>query len=132
MHIHCVSLSSSLFLSLSLPLSLPLFPFFIILLSLSHTHTLSLPLPIHSPRRVFAMMQYNGDSHEIARPSEVLSRIQSYMSALRTLELYVTIDMTRVLTAVLLQETQLLDSKGEATLASSYTSWSVCVCVCVC
>ena len=52
------------------------------------------------------------------------------MSALRTLELYVCIDMTRVLTAVLLQETQLLDSKGEATLASSYTSWCVCVCVC--
>lgn len=74
-------------------------------------------------KRVFAMMQYNSDTHEIARPSEVLARIQSYMSALRTLELYVTIDMTRVLTAVLLQETQLLDSKGEATLASSYTSW---------
>ena len=79
----------------------------------------------HFCRRVFAMMQYNSDTHEIARPSEVLARIQSYMSALRTLELYVTIDMTRVLTAVLLQETQLLDSKGEATLASSYTSWWV-------
>jgi NCK-associated protein 1 len=74
-------------------------------------------------KRVFSMMRYNSDTHEIARPSEVLSRIQSYMSALRTLELYVTIDMTRVLTAVLLQETQHLDSKGEATLASSYTSW---------
>ncbi len=37
----------------------------------------------------------------------------------------VNIDMTRVLTAVLLQETQPLDSKGEATIASTYTSWSV-------
>ena len=83
-------------------------------------------------RRVFAMMNYNSDTHDIARPSEVLARIQSYMSALRTLELYVTIDMTRVLTAVLLQETQLLDSKGEATLASTYTAWCVCVCVCMC
>ena len=69
------------------------------------------------------MMSYNNDSHEIARPSEVLARLQTYMSALRTLELYVSIDMTRVLTTVLLQETQLLDSKGEATLASTYTTW---------
>ncbi|CAI8006776.1 Nck-associated protein 1 homolog [Geodia barretti] len=74
-------------------------------------------------KRVFAMMRYNMETHDIARPSEVLARIQSYMSALRTLELYVTIDMTRVLTAVLLQETQMLDSKGEATLASTYTAW---------
>ena len=44
----------------------------------------------------------------------------------------VNIDMTRVLTAVLLQETQLLDSKGEFTIASTYTSWCVCVCVWVC
>ena len=72
------------------------------------------------------MMRYNSETHEIARPSEVLPRVQSYMSALRTLELYVTIDMTRVLTAVLLQETQLLDSKGETTIASSYTTWYVC------
>ena len=34
--------------------------------------------------------------------------------------------MTRVLTAVLLQETQPLDSKGESTIASTYTSWYVC------
>lgn len=33
--------------------------------------------------------------------------------------------MTRVITSVLLQETQVLDSKGEATIASTYTSWSV-------
>ena len=38
----------------------------------------------------------------------------------------VNIDMTRVLTAVLLQETQPLDSKGESTIASTYTSWYVC------
>ena len=31
--------------------------------------------------------------------------------------------MTRVLTLVLLQETQPLDSKGEATIASTYTTW---------
>ena len=37
----------------------------------------------------------------------------------------VNVDMTRVLTSVLLQETQALDSKGEATIASTYTHWSV-------
>ena len=60
------------------------------------------------------MMNYNHDTQEIARPSEVLARVQSYMASLRTLELYVNIDITRVLTAVLLQETQPLDSKGES------------------
>lgn len=69
------------------------------------------------------MLQYNSEIAEIARPSEVLARIQSYMASLRTLELYVNIDMTRVLTAVLLQETQPLDSKGEQTVASIYTGW---------
>ena len=92
-----------------------------------HTLTLSHPHP-PSPRHVVTMMNYNHDTQEIARPSEVLARVQSYMASLRTLELYVDIDMTRVLTAVLLQETQPLDSKGESTIASTYTSWSVCAC----
>ena len=71
------------------------------------------------------MLNYNPDTLEIARPSEVLARIQSYMASLRNLELYVNIDMTRVLTAVLLQETQQLDSRGESTVASIYTGWCV-------
>ena len=37
--------------------------------------------------------------------------------------LLVTIDMTRVLTAVLLQETQPQDSHGEPTINSLYTNW---------
>ena len=44
----------------------------------------------------------------------------------------VNIDMQRVLTSVLLQETQPLDSKGDRTIASDYTTWYVCVCACVC
>ena len=79
----------------------------------------------YSYRHVVSMMHYNHENQDIARPSEVLSRVQSYMASLRTLELYVNIDMTRVLTAVLLQETQSLDSKGESTVASTYTSWWV-------
>ena len=41
----------------------------------------------------------------------------------------VTIDMTRVLTAVLLQETQPQDSHGEPTITSLYANWSVLVIV---
>ena len=78
---------------------------------------------IYPSRHVVSMMHYNHETQDIGRPSEVLSRIQSYMASLRTLELFVNIDMTRVLTAVLLQETQSLDSKGESTVASTYTSW---------
>lgn len=37
----------------------------------------------------------------------------------------VNIDMTRVLTAVLLQETQPQDSHGEPTVTSLYTNWLV-------
>ena len=37
--------------------------------------------------------------------------------------LLVTIDMTRVLTAVLLQETQPQVSHGEPTITSLYTNW---------
>ena len=80
-------------------------------------------------RHVVGMMHYNHETQDIARPSEVLARVQSYMASLRTLELYVNIDMTRVLTAVLLQETQSLDSKGESTVASTYTSWYVGTCL---
>ena len=32
-------------------------------------------------------------------------------------------DMTQVLTSVLLQETQPLNSKGEATITSTYATW---------
>ncbi len=78
---------------------------------------------ILSCRHVISMLSYNQDTQEIARPTEMLARIESYMTSLRTLELYVNIDMTRVLTAVLLQETQPLDSKGESTIASAYTGW---------
>ena len=39
-------------------------------------------------RNVVAMMNYNSETQEIARPSEVLLRIQSYVSTLRSLELY--------------------------------------------
>lgn len=89
---------------------------------LTPVHTVLVALS-HYFRHVVSMLCFNVDTQEIARPTEVLARIESYMASLRTLELFVNIDMTRVLTAVLLQETQPLDSKGESTIASAYTGW---------
>lgn len=37
------------------------------------------------------MLRYNPETAEIARPSEVLIRIQSYVSTLRSLEFYGTL-----------------------------------------
>ncbi len=55
--------------------------------SLSHFNVQVLSI-FQPHRQVFSMMHYNHDSQDIARPSEVLARIQSYMASLRTLELY--------------------------------------------
>ncbi|XP_065902266.1 nck-associated protein 1 homolog [Dysidea avara] len=76
-------------------------------------------------RSIIEMLQYNHETSEIARPSEVLHSIRAFMSALRSIELHVTIDMTRVLTAVLLQETQPQDSHGEPTITNLYTNWYI-------
>eukprot|EP00731_Ephydatia_muelleri_P035753 Em0155g8a len=74
-------------------------------------------------KNIVSMMKHNPVTFEIDHPSTVLRRIRSYISCLRSLELYVNIDMQRVLTSVLLQETQPLDSKGDRTIASDYTTW---------
>eukprot|EP00731_Ephydatia_muelleri_P012654 Em0006g1548a len=73
-------------------------------------------------KNIVSMMKHNPVTFEIDHPSTVLRRIRSYISCLRSLELYVNIDMQRVLTSVLLQETQPLDSKGDRTIASDYTT----------
>ena len=74
-------------------------------------------------KNIVSMMNYSAATFEVDHPSTVVRRIRSYISCLRSLELYVNIDMQRVLTSVLLQETQPLDSKGERTIASDYTTW---------
>eukprot|EP00731_Ephydatia_muelleri_P012646 Em0006g1540a len=81
-------------------------------------------------KNIVSMMKHNPVTFDIDHPSTVLRRIRSYISCLRSLELYVNIDMQRVLTSVLLQETQPLDSKGDRTIASDYTTWRYPVLCC--
>ncbi|CAG0885765.1 unnamed protein product [Darwinula stevensoni] len=74
-------------------------------------------------RALVGMVMYNGETAEIAKPSELLSSVRAYMSILQTVENHVLIDITRVFNSVLLQQTQMLDSHGERTIASLYSTW---------
>ncbi|KAL1505704.1 hypothetical protein ABEB36_005209 [Hypothenemus hampei] len=74
-------------------------------------------------KALVGMVMYNPDTHEIAKPSELLVCVRSYMNVLQTVENYVHIDITRVFNNCLLQQTQAMDSHGEKTIASIYTQW---------
>ena len=66
---------------------------------------------------------YNVESVEIAKPSELLNSVKTYMNVLHSIENYVYIDITRVFNDVLLQQTQPQDSHGDKTITSLYTNW---------
>ncbi|CAG9836304.1 unnamed protein product [Diabrotica balteata] len=74
-------------------------------------------------KALVGMVMYNQDTNEIAKPSELLVSVRSYMNVLQTVENYVHIDITRVFNNCLLQQTQAVDSHGEKTIASIYTQW---------
>ncbi|XP_063868003.1 membrane-associated protein Hem-like isoform X2 [Scylla paramamosain] len=74
-------------------------------------------------RALVGMVMYNPETNEIAKPSELLASVKTYMSVLQTVEYYVHIDITRVFNNVLLQQTQLQDSYGEKTITAHYNSW---------
>lgn len=74
-------------------------------------------------KALVGMVMYNPESHEIAKPSELLSSVQAYMSVLRGIENHVHVDVTRVFNNVLLQQTQPQDSHGDKTIATLYTNW---------
>ncbi|XP_045128198.1 membrane-associated protein Hem-like isoform X1 [Portunus trituberculatus] len=74
-------------------------------------------------RALVGMVMYNPETNEIAKPSELLASVKTYMSVLQTVEYYVHIDITRVFNNVLLQQTQLQDSNGEKTITAHYNSW---------
>ncbi|XP_077986054.1 nck-associated protein 1-like [Glandiceps talaboti] len=74
-------------------------------------------------KAVVGMMMYNPDSNEIAKPSELLASVRTYMTVLQSIENYVHVDITRVFNNVLLQQTQPLDSHGEKTVTNIYTNW---------
>ncbi|KRX16108.1 Nck-associated protein 1 [Trichinella nelsoni] len=66
-------------------------------------------------KTVVAMAMYDKDTQEIAKPSELLNSIRTYMDVLQTLENYVQIDVVRIFNNVLLQQTQHQDCYGEET-----------------
>lgn len=74
-------------------------------------------------RALVGMVMYSPDTNEIAKPSELLASVKTYMSVLQTVEYYVHIDITRVFNNVLLQQTQLQDSHGEKTITANYNTW---------
>ncbi|CAL8105746.1 unnamed protein product [Orchesella dallaii] len=69
------------------------------------------------------MVMYSAENNEIAKPSELLTSVRAYMNVLKTVENYVHLDMTRVFSNVLLQQTQQQDTHGETTVAQLYTQW---------
>ena len=63
-------------------------------------------------RALAGMVMYSPDTSEIAKPSELVTSVKSYMSVLQCVEIYVNIDITRVFNNVLLQQTQQVGSIG--------------------
>ena len=57
-------------------------------------------------RALAGMVMYSPDTSEIAKPSELVTSVKSYMSVLQCVENYVNIDITRVFNNVLLQQTR--------------------------
>ncbi|XP_076845183.1 nck-associated protein 1-like [Brachyhypopomus gauderio] len=80
-------------------------------------------LEIRLNKSFVRMANYNQNSQEITRPSELLTGIQAYMTSLHTLTRYINVDITRLVKNVLLQQTQPLDSHGAQTITTLYTNW---------
>uniref|UniRef100_A0A8C0IRF5 NCK associated protein 1 like n=1 Tax=Chelonoidis abingdonii TaxID=106734 RepID=A0A8C0IRF5_CHEAB len=89
-----------------------------------HTVTPSEYLSSHLETRSFVLMaSYNQATQEIARPSEVLAGLRSYLAFIQSLGQFTCMDSSRIIRNVLLQQTQPLDSSGEQTLTTIYTNW---------
>lgn len=80
-------------------------------------------LGIQFTRTLISMLMYDLQLNTIARPSEYLSTLRSYMSALQTVENYVSIDLKLFFIDCLLQQTQQVDVKGDGTITAIYTNW---------
>ncbi|CAG0916090.1 unnamed protein product [Notodromas monacha] len=77
-------------------------------------------LEMRFAKALVGMVSYNPDTMEIAKPSEFLDSVRSYMNVLQFVENYVHLDMSRVFNNVLLQQTQNQDPLGEKTIAQLY------------
>ncbi|XP_048878805.1 nck-associated protein 1-like [Brienomyrus brachyistius] len=80
-------------------------------------------LEIRLSKIIVRMANYNKATQEIARPSDLLAGVKAYTSSLYVVSKYMNIDITRLVKNVLLQQTQPLDSHGEQTITTLYTSW---------
>ncbi|XP_036415793.1 nck-associated protein 1-like isoform X2 [Colossoma macropomum] len=69
------------------------------------------------------MANYNPNTQDILRPSELLSGVHAYITSLNTLSRYINVDIPRLVRNVLLQQTQPLDSQGVQTITTLYTNW---------
>eukprot|EP00057_Strongylocentrotus_purpuratus_P018065 XP_011672539.1 PREDICTED: nck-associated protein 1 isoform X1 [Strongylocentrotus purpuratus] len=74
-------------------------------------------------KALVGMMMYSPETNEIAKPSELLTSVRTYMNVLQSIESYVQVDITRVFNNVMLQQTQQQDSHGEKTITMLYTNW---------
>lgn len=80
-------------------------------------------LEIRLAKVMVQMASYNPSTQEIIRPSELLCGIQAYISSLQNLGSYISVDVSRLVKNVLLQQTQPLDSYGAQTITTLYTNW---------
>lgn len=71
------------------------------------------------------MANYNQTTQQIARPSDLLAGVRTYVAGLHSLASYINVDVTRLVKSVLLQQTQPLDSRGGQTITTLYTNWCV-------
>ncbi|KAL4655717.1 nck-associated protein 1-like [Arapaima gigas] len=80
-------------------------------------------LELNLTKIIVRMANYNKATHEITRPSDLLAGIKAYTSSLYTLSRYLSVDIPRLVKSLLLQQTQPLDSQGDQTITTLYTSW---------
>ncbi|XP_066564392.1 nck-associated protein 1-like [Amia ocellicauda] len=80
-------------------------------------------LEIRLARTIVRMTDYNQSTQAISRPSDLLAGVRAYMTSLQILTRYISVDVTRMLRSLLLQQTQPLDSQGEQTVTTLYTNW---------
>ncbi|KAM6981225.1 nck-associated protein 1-like [Aplochiton taeniatus] len=80
-------------------------------------------LETHLNKIIVRMANNNQTTQEIARPSDLLAGVRAYTTSLHALSSYVSVDVTRLVKSVLLQQTQPLDSQGGQTITTLYTNW---------
>ncbi|XP_068123381.1 nck-associated protein 1-like isoform X2 [Hyperolius riggenbachi] len=74
-------------------------------------------------RALVSMVNWNANTREVQRPSEVLSGMKSYLCTLQSVAHLVNIDITRTIRSTLLQQSQATDASGEQTITALYTNW---------